>query len=97
MMSLRSSKVAARNPEETTAWVASKLKAHSAVETVEQIGAQTLRIMRKEYGPVVVGVISVPCVEVTTVTSFLAANPEVDFIANIPKESYWTGPAIQEA
>jgi hypothetical protein len=77
-----------RSPEATTDWVANKLSSHSQVKSVERLGQQTLKVRRKEFEAVVVGIISESRVDKDTIESLVDADPEVEFIANVPERIF---------
>ncbi len=84
-------------PAETTEWVASNLRNSEGVSTVERLSDQLLRISRSVYHPFVAGIVSAMRVEADTVMSLVGSKLEVEIIANVPKESYWTGGALKLA
>jgi hypothetical protein len=84
-------------PSETTEWVAGKLREAEHVMKVEVLSDQVLRVSRDKYAPYVAGVISVKCVEVDDIMPLVKSELGVEIIANVPKESYWTGAAIMLA
>ncbi|MFA7295562.1 MAG: hypothetical protein WC211_00065 [Dehalococcoidia bacterium] len=88
-------------PEEsaewTGKWAAQRLKEHSEVRAVEVLAPQVLRITRTQLRPVVVSTIASARVEASTVNALLGTRQDIEFIANIPRESLWTGDAIQAA
>lgn len=82
---------------ETTEWVAGKLRDATNVLKVETISNQVLRIRRESYGSFVAGIVSAQCVEADTVKALVTSALKVEIIANVPKESYWTGGALDLA
>jgi hypothetical protein len=56
-----------------------------------------LRISRSNYDPVVAGIVSAKRVEVDAVRPLVKSKLGVEIIANVPKESYWTGGALKLA
>lgn len=86
-----------RSPERTSAWVAEKIAQMSSVELAEVIGAHSLRINRKQFAPFVAGVVSVSVVTPQIVEPVLDAEPAIEILVNVPKESMWTGAAIAAA
>src|SRR5947209_1084669 len=84
-------------PAETTEWVASNLRKATNVSKVEVLTDQVLRVSRRKYDPYVAGVVAAECVTADAVRPLVASACGVEIIANIPKESYWTGEAIRIA
>lgn len=82
---------------ETTEWVASKLRKATDVLAVEILSNQVLRIERRNYDPFIAGVVSTECVKTDTIKSLITSPFEIEIIANVPKESYWTGAALKLA
>lgn len=81
-------------PAETTEWVAGNLRKAEHVTKVEILSEQVLRVSRDTYTPYVAGIVSVKCVKTDTILPLIKSNFKIEIIANIPKESYWTGKAI---
>ena len=86
-----------RPPEQTTAWVAERIAEMAQVQKAEVVGRHVLRVTRDKYAPFAAGVISVPVVTPQSVQSVLDADPSVEILVNVPKEAFWTGPAITTA
>jgi hypothetical protein len=84
-------------PAETSEWVADNLRKARGVSKVELLSDQVLRVSRTKYDPYVAGIVSAKCVEVDTVRTLVNGNLSVEIIANVPKESYWTGGALRLA
>lgn len=84
------------SPRETTQWVAGNLRDARDVVDVDVVSDQTLRIARRKYAPFVAGVVSVIRVEADTVRA-VVSQPDVEIVANVPKESFWTGDALRVA
>lgn len=84
------------SPRETMQWVAGNLREARDVIDVDVISDQTLRITRRKYVPFVAGVVSVVRVEADTVRA-VVSQPDVEIVANVPKESFWTGDALRVA
>lgn len=84
-------------PADTTEWVAGNLRVTKGVSKVEVLADQVLRISRNKYGPFVAGIVSATCVEADTIRMLVKSDLGVEIIANVPKESYWTGGAIKLA
>jgi hypothetical protein len=84
-------------PAETSEWVAGNLRKATGVSNVEVLSDQVLRVSRREYDPFVAGIVSRKCVEADTIRRLVKSKFGVEIIANIPKESYWTGGALRLA
>jgi hypothetical protein len=82
---------------ETTEWVAGNLRNAEHVSKVEILSDQVLRVSRSKYAPYVAGIVSATCVEVDAVRPLVESGLGVEIIANVPKESYWTGEALSLA
>lgn len=82
---------------ETTEWVAGNLRNAEHVAKVEVLTDQVLRVSRSKYDPFVAGIVSTTCVEADVIRTLVKSKLEVEIIANVPKESYWTGGAIRLA
>lgn len=87
----------ARPPEQTTAWVAERIAEMAQVQQAEVVGRYALRVTREKYAPFTAGVISVPVVTPQIVQPVLDADPSIEILVNVPKEAFWTGPAITTA
>ena len=85
-------------PEEsakwTGKWAAPRLEKLEAVERVDLLAPQILNIIRTENSPFLAGTIASPCVKESTIKNMLDGSFSLEFIANIPPESFWTGAAI---
>jgi hypothetical protein len=89
--------VAKFSQAETTEWVAANLRDAEDVEKVEIISNRVLRIFRGEHDPIIAGIVSAPRVEAETIEPVVNSNHEVEIIANVPKEAFWTGGALDLA
>jgi hypothetical protein len=89
--------MANHTPAETTEWVAGNLRKADHVTKVEVLSEQVLRVSRDKYAPYVAGIVSVKCVKVDDIMPLVESELGVEIIANVPKESYWTGEAIMLA
>jgi hypothetical protein len=88
----------ARPPQETTAWVASHhLVELPDVRDVVIAGPQTLRILRNGYEPFTAGIISSTRVTPDVLQPLLDTDRSIEIVANVPRESVWTGAAISFA
>lgn len=83
--------------EQTVNWVATKISKMPEVERAEAISPNTIQIIRKKYPPFIAGIVSVSAVTPEILQSLLSANSNVEIVANVPKESLWTGSAIAAA
>lgn len=81
-------------PAETTEWVADNLREAEHVTNVEILSEQVLRLSRDKHAPYVAGIVLVKCVKVDDIMPLVESEFGVEIIANVPKESYWTGQAI---
>jgi hypothetical protein len=79
---------------ETSAWVATNLRKSEGVSKVEQLSDQVLQVSRTNYDPFVAGIVAVTRVDAETIAPLARSELEVEIIANVPKESYWTGGAL---
>ena len=86
-----------RAPEQTTAWVAETIAKITLVQEAVVVGPHSIRIMRDKLAPFVAGVISVPVVTPAIVQLVLDADPSIEILVNVPRESIWTGSAINAA
>ena len=73
------------------------LKEHNEVVDVRLIHPQLLEVYRREYGRFRAGTIATSRVEPSSLYRFVDTSTVVQFIANIPAESYWTGEAMEFA
>jgi hypothetical protein len=89
--------MANNSPIETSEWVAGNLRRARHVSKVEVLSDQVLRISRSQFDPFVAGVVSVNRVQADTVRALVNSKLNVEIIANVPKESYWTGGALRLA
>jgi hypothetical protein len=84
-------------PAETTEWVADSLRQADKVSKVDVLSERILRISREEHDPFVAGIVSAPCVEAKIIQPLVTSDVGVEIIANVPKEAYWTGGALELA
>jgi hypothetical protein len=89
--------MAKHTPAETTEWVASNLRNAEHVSKVEVLSDQVLRVSRSKYAPYVAGIVSATCVRADAIRTLVKPELGVEIIANVPKESYWTGDALRLA
>ena len=89
--------MAKHTPAETTEWVAGNLRKAERVSKVEILSDQVLSVTRSNYDPFVAGIVSANCVEVDLVRPLVKSELGLEIIANVPKESYWTGGALRLA
>src|SRR5688572_22775620 len=81
----------------TGGWAAERLLKHHEVKSVEVLSPQTLRITRVRARPFVAGTLGSSRVEAREVEELLSESHDIEFVANIPSESFWTGDAISLA
>ena len=86
-----------RNDNWTGSFVARSVKRHKNVEDVELLTPQVVKVVRKEDPPFLAGTIASERVERHTIEHLVRGDFKIDFIANVPKESIWTGEAIDLA
>jgi hypothetical protein len=79
---------------QTTEWVAEQLRKAEGVLKVEVLDDQVLRVSREKYEPFIAGIVSKTCVDREAVKPLVKSEHDVEIIANVPKESYWTGSAL---
>lgn len=84
-------------PAETTEWVAGNLREAAQVSKVEILSDQILRVSRSEYAPFVTGIVSSGRVERDEIRPIVKSRFNVEIIANVPKEAFWTGGALKLA
>lgn len=75
--------------------MAEKILNHNDVLNVSIIGREVLHVERRQFEPFTTGVVSVSRVEPATLEGFLSESGTLDFVVNLPKESFWTGDAIR--
>ncbi len=84
-----------KDAEWTGRWGATRLQKHSEVQDVELLTPQVLRVVRKNLKPFVAGTIASSRVEASALDQLLNNSFEIEFVANIAGESFWTGEAIE--
>jgi len=84
-------------PIETTNWVAENLKKSDDVDEIKVLSDQVLQVFRGDKSPYVAGVVSQFRVDAEHIEPILALNLDVEIIVNVPKESFWTGAALNLA
>jgi hypothetical protein len=72
-------------------------KTHTEVQEGRLLAPQVLHISRVNYRPFIAGTISTPRVESSSFSELINSSYKIEFIANISRESYWTGQAIEYA
>lgn len=82
---------------ETSRWVAQNLRKARNVLEVDLVTDQVLRVSRDNYDPFVAGIVSSERVGADTVGVLVDSRFGVEIIANVPRESYWTGEALRLA
>ena len=85
----------ADNVEWTGRWVAKRLRKHDKVLRIDLQTPQVLRIFRKDHSDFLAGTIASQRVEPAAFRDLLEGEFRLEFIANIPRESFWTGDAIE--
>jgi hypothetical protein len=89
--------MAKHTPAATTEWVAESLRNAEDISKVDILDDQVLRVERSEYEPFVAGIVSERCVLADHIRPLVKSKHEVEIIANVPKESCWTGGALRLA
>lgn len=77
----------------TGSWVADKIKTADDVQQTEIVEPQILKIKR-QYDSFMLGTIALERVDGATVRILTGKCQTLSFIVNIPKDSFWTGDAI---
>jgi hypothetical protein len=85
------------NTAETTEWVAANLRKAEHVTQVEVLSDRMLRVSREKHASYVAGIVSVKCVKADDIQPIVESEFGVEIIANVPRESYWTGQALSLA
>ena len=70
---------------------------HDKIERVRLFDSQVIEVTRKKYNRFLIGTIATSRVTSSSLNRFLEGRFTVQFIANVPSESYWTGEAIEFA
>jgi len=83
-------------PRDQSKWLVGVLPQHTSVSRAERIGRGLVLVERKDLPPAIVGIISANPVTRADLEAPLAAQPQPDFILNIPNDASWTGEAIIE-
>ena len=71
-----------------------RLQKHSNVKSVVALAPQILKVTRNNATSFVVATVAALRVDEQTIRAVLERSRDVEFVANIPKESYWAGDAI---
>ena len=82
-----------QNTQWTGCWVADKIKTVNDVQNIEVVESQILNIRRK-HDSFMLGTTAVERVDNIVVQTLTEKSHPLSFIVNIPKESFWTGGAI---
>lgn len=77
----------------TGSWVADKIKTADDVQKIEVIEPQILKVKR-QYDSFMLGTIALERVNGAAVRILTGKCQTLSFIVNIPKDSFWTGDAI---
>lgn len=85
------------NAEWTADWVIRSLNNHDKVKRTRLLDTQIIEVTRKKHSPFMAGTIATPRVTSSSLNRFLDSRFAVQFVANVPSESYWTGEAIEFA
>jgi len=83
-----------RSAESSTRWVMDNLNEHEHVSSVSYITPNIIKIDRAEKPDFQAAIISSKKVESDNLLPIAESDEPVKFIANIPKEAFWTGDAI---
>jgi uncharacterized protein YsxB (DUF464 family) len=84
-----------RAPEETTSWVAERLRKVQCIQSVTISGPHALSNKRDDVDAVLAGVISTMRVTVDALEALIAAVRYIEIVTNVPEESVWEGGAIK--
>lgn len=82
-----------QNMRWTGSWVADKIKAADDVQQTEIVEPQILKVKR-QYDSFMLGTIALERVDGAAVRTLTEKCQILSFIVNIPKDSFWTGDAI---
>jgi len=82
---------------DTTNWVADNLLEAEHVTAVDVLSDQVLRVSRDQHAPFAAGIVSATRVDEDVITPVIESDLDVEIVANVPKESYWTGGALRLA
>ena len=85
--------MSARDTKWTGRWVADQMMSVDDVQDVEVVEFQILSV-RRQHDSFMLGTTAVECVESTVVRTLTEKCNTLSFIVNIPKDSHWTGEAI---
>jgi len=85
------------NADWTGRWALDRLQSHDQVTNVELVHPQVVRISRKSHSTFLAGLIAASIVDDHIVRTVLCLDTQIEFIANIPRESFWKGDAIELA
>ena len=81
----------------TREWIIKQLKKHDEIVSVEPKGEFSITIHRKKYPPFSSAILKKVRVEEIDIEFVIENDEDVHFVANIPKNSVWTGDAIEVA
>jgi hypothetical protein len=81
----------------TGKWIAEKVEKCEEVESISITDSNILNIVRKAHPPIVVATLAEATVSVEAVRQALGHRENVQFVVNVPKVSYVTGPALDYA
>ena len=78
----------------TRDWIAEQLTGHDEVVAVEPKGELFINIQRKKYAPVSSAILNEGHVDGRVIKAVFRHGGQVQFVANVPLDSVWTGEAI---
>ena len=78
----------------TRDWTARQLARHSEVVEVEPEGDLYINIIRKKYAPITSAILNEDRVDKRAIEIVFDQGGEVQFVANVPRDSIWVGDAI---
>jgi hypothetical protein len=81
----------------TGRWVADKVQSHEKVASAELVAPQLVKIARKNLPEVFAATTAVDCLSHEILEKLIEQSPDAEFVANIPKEAYITGKALDAA
>lgn len=85
--------MSARGTKWTGRWVADQIMSMDDVQDVEVVEYQILSV-KSQHDSFMLGTTAFECVNRTVVRTLTERSNALSFIVNIPKESFWTGGAI---
>ncbi|MDH7797156.1 MULTISPECIES: hypothetical protein [unclassified Beijerinckia] len=76
-------------PQQSTEWLAGKLRGHANIEAVDVISEQVIHAVRRQFEPFNAGVVSRKLVELSHVEQFVRNDLLIDYVVNIPRLGEW--------